>query len=167
MPDRPPHPAHTHHHSRPHLTHPAADPPGEDWLEVFYDIIFGIAIIELSQFVDQESGPDLSRFLAFVGLLLPTWWVWMGWTVYISRFDADDTPHRLLTFIQMLATAAMAVQIHSGHAGSAIFAAAFVIARLSLLALYLRARIRIPSIAPITAVYFKGFGAGAALWAAS
>src|SRR5207237_338927 len=125
MPERPaPTDHHTHHHSRPHLARPAGTPPGEDWLEVFYDLVFGVAIIELSQFLDAQDGPDLWRFFVFVGLLLPTWWVWMGWTVYISRFDADDTPHRFLTFVQMLATAAMAVQIHAGHAGSGIFAAA-------------------------------------------
>src|SRR4051812_16930915 len=93
---------HPHHHSRPHLAHRSDSPPGEDWLEVFYDVVVGIAIIELSAFLAAEPGPDLRRYLVFVGLLVPIWWVWMGWTVYNLRFEADDAPHRLLTFIQML-----------------------------------------------------------------
>src|SRR5436189_1818590 len=93
------HPNHPHHHSRPHLPHPSSSPPGEDWLEVFYDVVVGIAIIELSAFLAADPGPDLHRYLTYVGLLLPIWWVWMGWTVYTCRFDADDAPHRLLTFV--------------------------------------------------------------------
>lgn len=158
---------HSHHHSRPHLAEPTAEPPGEDWLEVFYDLIFGVAIIELCTFLDSEPPPDLARFLQFVGLLIPIWWVWMGWTVYALRFDADDTPHRLLTFVQVLAIAAMSVQIHDAEAGSRIFAGAFVVARLSLLALYWRAQLRVPGAAQVTGVYYRGFGAGILIWAVS
>lgn len=165
--EHPPGDHHAHHHSRPHLARRSDSPPGEDWLEVFYDVVAGIAIIELSDFLAAGAGPDLPRYLVFAGLLVPIWWVWMGWTVYSLRFEADDAPHRFLTFIQMLAGAAMVVQVHDAHTGSAIFAGAFVVARLSLLALYLRARTRVPASAPITTVYFRGFGLGASVWAVS
>jgi low temperature requirement protein LtrA len=153
------------HHAGPRPTDLSAPEAGEDWLEVFYDIIFGVAVIEVADYLNED--PTLERFLVFVGLLLPTWWVWLGWTVYVSRFDADDVPHRLLTFAQMLAMAGMAVQVHLGQEGSAIFAGAFVAARVCLLVLYVRARLRMPEVAPVTAVYFRGFGLGALLWAVS
>jgi low temperature requirement protein LtrA len=154
-----------HRHEGPRPTNLQADEAGEDWLEIFYDMIFGVAVIEVTALLDAD--PTLGRFWVFLGLLVPTWWVWLGWTVYTSRFEADDVPHRLLTFGQMLAMAGMAVQIHLEQEGSAIFAGAFVAARVCLLLLYLRARLRLPKLAPVTRVYFTGFGVGALLWAVS
>lgn len=158
---------HSHHHSHPRLAKPSAGPPGEDWLEVFYDLIFGVAVIELGQFLSADPGPDFWRSLLFLGFLIPIWWIWVGWTVYVARFEADDSLHRLLTFVQMLAIAVMTVQIDAGRSGSVIFAAAYVTARLSLLALFVRARRRIPAAVPIARVNLLGFGLGGAFWAVS
>ena len=110
--------------NRPHLTQPEPGPPGTDWLEVFYDLIYGVAIIELTNLLDEQ--PDWQDLLVFTAIFLPIWWIWMGWTVYVARVEADDPAHRVLTFIQMFAIAAMAVQVHEHSAASATFALAFV-----------------------------------------
>jgi low temperature requirement protein LtrA len=149
----------------PHLTNPEPEAPGMDWLEVFYDLIYGVAIIELTNLLDEQ--PTAAGLLRFVGLFLPIWWVWTGWTVYIARVEADDGVHRLLSFGQMFAIAVMAVQVRNHEAGSWIFALAFVGARLSLLAMYWRAGRRIPEMGPINRVYLRGFGLGALIWLVS
>jgi low temperature requirement protein LtrA len=133
-----------------------------DWLEVFYDLIYGVAIIELTNLLDDDPTPG--ELLRFIGLFLPIWWVWTGWTVYIARIEADDALHRILSFVQMFAIAAMAVQVRNHEAGSWIFALSFVGARVCLLLMYLRARKNVREMIPISRVYLAGFAAGAGIW---
>src|SRR4051812_18457232 len=100
---------------------------GSVWLELFYDLIYAAAIIELTALL--ESDLSLRGFLVFFAFLLTVWWVWLGFAVYVTRFDADDVPHRLLALVQMLGIAVMSVQLHSHDYGTRAFAVAFVAAR--------------------------------------
>ncbi len=80
-------------------------------------------------------------FLRYLGLFVPIWWAWMGFTFYANRFDTDDLPYRLLILLAMLAIAALAVNVRDALAGgSAGFALSYACVRLVLLALYARAR---------------------------
>lgn len=82
------------------------------WLELFFDLVFVVAVAELA----QGLGDDLSfdGLLHFSVLFLPVWWSWIGATYYSNRFDSDSTLQRVLTFGQMAAAAAMAVNVHGG-----------------------------------------------------
>lgn len=82
------------------------------WLELFFDLIFVVAIAQLAHNLNQDI--SLSGFLGFVVLFVPVWWAWVGATFYANRFDTDDLCHRLLTAIQIIAVAALAVNIHDG-----------------------------------------------------
>ena len=148
-------------------------PRGEDeaprhstWLETFYDLIFAVAVTALG---GRLSGKlTWSSLIIFLALFLPVWWAWLGHSVYDTRFDTDDVTQRLLTFAIMLAAALMAVFIPTAvAAGSFGFAAAYVIARATLLALYLRAHRSVKASRPITRLYLIGFGVGAGCWAIS
>ena len=66
------------------------------WLELFLDLVFVVAIAQLSAGVGAEAG---ARDLAILAaLFVPVWWVWVGFTFYADRFDTDDGAHRLLVF---------------------------------------------------------------------
>ena len=58
----------------------AADAPEErraTWLELFFDLVFVVAIAELTrQLVLDHS---LSGFAEFAGLFVPVWVAWQGW----------------------------------------------------------------------------------------
>lgn len=87
---------------------------GEDhrhatWLELFYDLVFVVAIAQLAHNLSNDV--SLSGFSGFVVLFIPVWWAWIGTTFYANRFDSDDIGHRLLTGLQMVAIAAIAVNI--------------------------------------------------------
>jgi len=133
-------------------------------LELFYDLIYAVAVTQVSSILEADL--SFRGFLIFLAFLLPVWWVWLGFAVYTTRFDVDDVPHRMLAFVQMLAIATMAVQLHAHEFGSRVVAAAFVAARLSLLMMYGRAS-GLQHAAPVIRVYFVGFGFGAFLWALS
>jgi low temperature requirement protein LtrA len=96
------------------------------------------------------------------------WWAWTGYTVFATRFHADDLTQRLLMPLQMFVVAAMAAnaedQLHSRS--SAGFMAAYGVLRLILIAQYFRAR-HLPAARSLTLRYVAGYGTAAVIWLVS
>jgi low temperature requirement protein LtrA len=137
------------------------------WLELFFDLVFVVAITELSHYLvtDHSAG----GFLRFAALFIPVYVAWQGYTAYASRFDTDDLALRLAYFGAMLAILAMAVLIedvaHGNHSGA--FAIAYVALRSIMLALYARAWRAVPEARALIRFYGSGYSVGAALWLVS
>lgn len=133
------------------------------WFELFYDLVFVVTIAELAYLLSHDL--TWSGVGAFGVLFIPVWWSWALHTYYADRFDTDDVVYRVLTAIQMFAVGVLAVAIHEGLAdGAPTFAAAFLIGRLVLIALYLRAWRHVPAARPITQRYALGYSISAGLW---
>ena len=136
------------------------------WLELFFDLIFVAAVAQVAEPLHEHY--SLSGVLRFATLFALIWWAWTGYTVFATRFDADDGIQRLLTLVQMFVVAAMAAnaedELHSRS--SAGFMAAYAVLRLVLVAQYLRAR-HLPDARPLTARYIVGHGTAALIWLAS
>jgi low temperature requirement protein LtrA len=136
------------------------------WLELFYDLVFVVAISQLAHNLKQDI--SLSGSFGFVVLFIPIWFSWIGTTLYANRFDSDDIGHRLLIGLQMLTAAAMAVNIHHGLAeNSPGFAVSYALGRAVLVIEYIRAGIHIPSARPLTSRYAIGFAIAAFFWLVS
>ncbi len=136
------------------------------WLELFYDLVFVVAVSQLAHYL--HSDVSLSGVFGFVALFLPVWWSWIGTTFYANRFDSDDVGHRLLTAVQMLAIAALAVNVHHGLGESSTgFALSYALGRAVLVVEYIRAGWHIPTARPLTTRYAIGFAIAATLWAIS
>jgi len=136
------------------------------WLELFYDLVFVVAVAELSHRLAHHI--SLTDVMKFVALFIPIWWAWVGHTVYATRFDTDDIVHRLLTLMIMFGGAIMAVYVSSGlENGASGFAAGYVLARVCLLIFYIRARLHVPEARQMTTLYLTGFGLGALCWTIS
>lgn len=136
------------------------------WLELFYDLVFVVAVAALGHRLLVDH--DWRGAWAFIGLFVPLWWSWASYTFYADRYDTDDLAQRLLAVGQMVAIALMAASISGDDADSmAAFAAAFVLARAILLAMYLRAYRHVAETQELVAGYLKGFSAGGALWLVS
>ncbi len=73
------------------------------WLEAFFDLIFVVAIGDLTEILSEthEAHLDPLQFLKFVLIFIPLWWIWASHTMYANRFDADDRKHRLATLLIM------------------------------------------------------------------
>ena len=109
------------------------------WLELFFDLVFVVAIAELARRLVLDH--SLGGFGIFAGLFLPVFIAWQGFTFYADRFDTDDVLFRAVMLAAMLAIAALAVQIPDVATGrhDAGFVVAYVILRSLLIGLYLRA----------------------------
>ena len=114
------------------------------WLELFFDLVFVVAITELSQFLVEDH--SAGGFVRFAALFVPVWVAWQGYMAYATRFDTDDLGFRLAYFGAMLAIAAMAVLIGdvAHRKNSAAFAVAYVVLRSIMLVLYWRAWRAVP-----------------------
>ena len=105
------------------------------WLELFFDLVFVVAIAALAVFLHDHL--TLGGFLGFALLLVPVEWAWMSFAYYADQFDTDDTLFRVVMLVAMLASAALAVNVDGALEGSpAGFAAANVVLRLLLVDLY-------------------------------
>jgi low temperature requirement protein LtrA len=133
------------------------------WLELFYDLVFVVAIAQLAHNLNEDV--SLSGFFGFVALFIPVWWSWIGAAFYVNRFDTDGVGQRLLTALQMLAVGALAVNVHHGLGeSSAGFALAYAAVRAVLVMEYLWAGRHVTAARSLTRRYARGFGTAAAIW---
>lgn len=133
------------------------------WLELFYDLVYVAAIIQLGNMLSDDVSWD--GVIRFVALFIPIWWSWTGVTFYVNRFAIDDLVHRLLIFTQIgfIAVLAMSTQDAFGELGRQ-FTLAYVGIRAILIVLYLRAYRHLPEARPLTRRYAIGFTVAAAIW---
>ena len=133
------------------------------WLELFYDLVFVVAVGQLGHRLAVNHG--VGGVWGFIGLFIPLWWTWASYTFYADRYDTDDLGQRLLAVGQMASIAIMAASISGDEADSVTaFAAAFVMARAVLLAMYYRAYRHVPQSRELVAGYLTGFSIGGAFW---
>jgi low temperature requirement protein LtrA len=136
------------------------------WLELFFDLVFVVAVAELGQNLTRD--PTFDGFLEYVGLFIPVIWAWAGFTFYANRFDTDDLTYRLLILLAMFGVAAMATNTpHAIEDGGEAFAVSYISVRLVLLALYARAIRNVPQAKTFATLYFTAFSVGTLIWVAS
>lgn len=136
------------------------------WLELFYDLIFVVAIAELAHNLSKDV--TLLGVIGYVALFIPIWFCWLGATFYANLFDTDDLADRLLTFVQMMLIAALAINVHHGLGKSSIgFAIAYIGARSILIVQFLIAKYHVPLARPLLNRYIYGFGLGICCWVLS
>lgn len=76
------------------------------WFELFFDLIFVVAVAQLSAGLAHHYDPAGASVFAFGFLAL--WWCWLGHTFHASRFEEADAHLRVLGAVQVLAVAWMA-----------------------------------------------------------
>jgi low temperature requirement protein LtrA len=136
------------------------------WLELFFDLVLVVAIAQLAHLFVHH--PDWHGAALAGGLYLAVFLAWQGFSFYADRFDTDDLPFRVATFVQMLALLALAVQIPDVGRGSyAGFAIAFAVFRGILVALYVRAYRHAAEARPLIRRYGSVYAFSVALWLVS
>lgn len=137
------------------------------WLELFFDLVFVLAVAQVAGVLNENS--DLGGTIKFLALFAPVWWSWVGFTFYADRFETNETIYRVLTFAAMLCVAALAVNLEKAFsaAGDAPFVFCYVLVRVVLIALYVRAAYHVPLARSFCLQYIYGFSFAAALWLAS
>jgi low temperature requirement protein LtrA len=132
------------------------------WLELFYDLVFVGVVSQLSENLSHNI--SLAGVLSFIALFVPVWFAWIGVAFFATRFGTDDLAHRILTLLQMMGAAAMAVNVsHALGETSAGFALSYAAIRFLLAVEYVRIGRRIPSTKPLTERYPVGFASSAVI----
>lgn len=123
--------------------HRAASP-----LELLYDLTFvigfGAASAQLAHFLAE--GHFAASILAFVIVMLAICWAWVNFSWFSSAYDTDDWAFRLATLVQMVGVAVMSLGIPRAFAGiehahfdNSVMVLGYVIMRLAMVFLWLRA----------------------------
>lgn len=136
------------------------------WLELFFDLIFVVAIAQLA----NNFREDFSLVgLAQLGVLfVPVWWCWIGAVFYDTRFDTDGLVDRLITLMQMAIAASLAANIHHGLSSSSLgFTLSYVAFRGVLICQYLHAGYHVPQARLLTNWFAIGFTLSLLFWLAS
>ena len=135
------------------------------WLELFYDLVFVIAIAELGHNLSVDL--SLIGLLEFGGLFIPIWWLWLNHALYADRFDTDDAGFRFLTVVQMFAVVAMTANVHGALEETyREFALSMVGFRLVMIVMYSRTR-HINVARPLSNRVMAASLIGGSLWLAS
>ena len=133
------------------------------WLELFIDLMFVAIISALAQTLSADI--TLAGAARFTLVFLPAWWIWAGLTVYNDRFEADDVSHRLAFFLIMLALGGLAVGArYFFTTGFVVYGVSYVLARITIIGLWVRAGYHNPRLRALSTRYAVGFGLAAGLW---
>ena len=80
-----------------------ADGRKATWFELFFDLVFVVAVAQLSSAYAHHY--DLTGALVFALAFLAMWWCWLGHTFHATRFDDDSGRRRGMGFLQIVAVA--------------------------------------------------------------
>ena len=153
------------------LRDPNEEHRASTWLELFFDLCFVVAVAALARGLHDD--PTFGGTLRFLGLFVPVWWAWMGFTWYATGFDNDDVLYRITLLAGMLCVLWLAASIEGIPDGATLsFVLAFVALQLLLVGLFVRARLhaeheRFAGVRPLTTIYAVGYLIGAGVWLAS
>ncbi len=136
------------------------------YLELFFDLVFVVAIAQLAH--ELEIDHSLRGFGIFAALYLPVFLAWQGFSFYADRFDTDDVLFRIVMFTAMLAIAALAIQVPDvAHGDSTGFVIAYLVLRSLMVGLYLRSYRHVPAARPLIVRYASEYSLAIAIWAVS
>ena len=136
------------------------------WLELFYDLVYVAAIIQLGTALSENhSWSGVAQFAAAFALL---WWVWSGTAFLFNRLPTDNVPRRVLVFLQTFAIGNLAIVIGGAFGETSVsFALTYAAARFVLVLLHLEVLRRTPDARAHLLRQSGGFSVGVALWVLS
>ena len=136
------------------------------WLELFYDLIFVAAFIQLGDGLSKHVG--IGGFASFSAIVAMLWIVWTGFAFYSNRFNVNDFVHRIVVFVQMFAIGAMAITAPDVLSGKPHRFAMFnSIALFSVALMYWRAWLQVESAQSYGRYWGRVFFVGGTFWFAS
>ena len=126
------------------------------WLELFYDLFY---VVTVSQLAHGLVGiVTWEKIITYVLVFVPVWWVWIGTTFYNERFETEGMENRLFFFLLMFPVLGLAVFTYDAMGSTAVgFAISYILGRLIITYLWLRAAIHIREFRPTGRIFVTGF----------
>ena len=136
------------------------------WLELFYDLIFVAAFIQLGNGLSQNV--SVAGYAAFFAMFAPLWISWTGFTFYENRYTVDDFLHRTVVLLQMFAVAGMAISAPAVLEGKTVaFSAAAGTSQLLVVVMYMRSSAQVAEAKSYSRYWGGTFAVAGALWLGS
>jgi len=137
-------------------------------LELLFDLTFVVAIalvaVQLAHGI--EGGHVLEELGPFLAVFFAIWWAWMNFTWFASAYDTDDVPYRVLVLLQMGGVLVLAAGVPSAFDDQDFTAVTvgYLIMRIGLVALWIRAGVQHPEGRTTAFRYAAGITVVQAMW---
>jgi low temperature requirement protein LtrA len=139
-------------------------------LELLFDLTFVAAVAQLAGRFSHAvvASQTMSATGPFLMVFFAIWWAWMNFTWFASAYDCDDVAYRLATFVQMGGVLVLAAGIGPAfdHGDYAAVSVGYLVMRLGLISLWVRASVQHPAGRPTALRYAGGMAALQLLWLA-
>jgi len=138
-------------------------------LELFFDLVFVVAVASAASALHHGLAEGhLDAVLGFVMTFIAIWWAWMNFTWFASAYDPDDVGYRLLAFVIMTGSLMLAAGVPGffEDGSSGLVVAGYVVMRLAMVALWLRAAAGHPERRRTCLTYAGGITVVQVLWVA-
>ncbi|WP_024500182.1 low temperature requirement protein A [Gordonia amicalis] len=118
-------------------------------LELFYDLVFVVGFSVATTLAGHQFA-EAHYTAAFIGFFLCTFsaiWAWINFAWFASAFDTDDWVFRLVTLVQMIGVAIIAVGMpavfdsvaHGGDIDNRVLVLGYIVMRVGMVIQWLRA----------------------------
>jgi low temperature requirement protein LtrA len=118
-------------------------------LELFFDLTFVVAVAAASTALEQglREGNARHVLITFPLIFFAIWWAWMNFTWFASAYDVDDIPYRLAVLVQMTGVLILAAGVSRAmtHWDFGLTVPGYVVMRLAMVSLWIRAALADPA----------------------
>lgn len=136
--------------------------------ELLFDLVFVVAVASLvTQFAHAtEQGNIVDHITPFLMVFFAIWWGWMNFTWFSSGYDTQDAVYRVLGIVQMGGVLVVAAGVPAAfeHFDYRLITVGYLIMRLALVALWVRAAIEHPASRSVSMRYAVGITVVQVLW---
>lgn len=80
-----------------------------NYLELFFDLAFVVALLELSSFLSYNI--LIHWVISYILIFIPIWWIWVSISIYNNRFETNDISQRIFILIQIIILTFMSMSI--------------------------------------------------------
>src|SRR5438128_2736346 len=135
-------------------------------LELLFDLTFVVAVAAITEQFAHTIAAGHAGVLPFLQVFFAIWWAWMNFTWFASSYDTDDVTYRILTMVQMAGVLLLAAGVPAAadHGDYLMITCGYLVMRLGLISLWLRAGIEDPASRRTAFRYAIGIGALQAGW---
>jgi low temperature requirement protein LtrA len=137
-------------------------------LELLFDLTFVVAIAQVAVQLAHgiADGHALESLGPYLMVFFAIWWAWMNFTWFASSYDTDDLLYRALVLVQMAGVLIIAAGVPSSFSSQDFTAViiGYVVMRVGLVSLWVRAGVQHPEGRPTAIRYAIGISVVQVFW---
>lgn len=137
-------------------------------LELFFDLTFVVAVAQAAAGLHHglADGHVIESLAGYAIVFFAVWWAWMSFTWFASAYDTDDAGYRIAVLVVMIGVLILAAGVPRVLDGRhfEVMVAGYVVMRVAMVGLWLRAAASHPEGRTCALRYGIGIGVLQAAW---